>query len=157
VLVRGDDSRLDRWQESRQATQSVREDGACQMCLDGGERTRGIKVAVVETVGQQHDIRGEPITADVAAFPDQFRPSGRQSSGDRTPTERATHVVYAVCADEYDRLGSCRANRVAIECGSCVQQVVVVSPRTSDRVDIQAGKDPAARCAPIDPARATHQ
>src|SRR4029077_9320646 len=66
-------------------------------------------------------------------------------------------VVYAVCADEYDRLGSCGANRVADECGSGVQQVVVTSPRTSDRVDIQASEYPAARCAPIDAARAAHQ
>jgi hypothetical protein len=127
------------------------------MRLDSRQRARGIQVAVVETVGQQHDIRGEPIAADVATFPDQFRPSGPQSSGDRTPTERAAYVVYAVCADEYDRLGSCGPNRGADECGSGVQQVVVMSPRTSDRVDIQASEYPAARCAPIDAARAAHQ
>ena len=105
MLVRGDDSRLDRWDESRHATQSVGEDAACQMRIDCSERALGIQVAVIETVGQQHDIRGKSIAADVAAFPDQFRPSGRQGGGHRTPTERATHVVYAVCANEYDGLG----------------------------------------------------
>jgi hypothetical protein len=75
------------------------------MRIDCSERALGIQVAVIETVGQQHDIRGKSITADVAAFPDQFRPSGRQGGGHRTPTERATHVVYAVCANEYDGLG----------------------------------------------------
>ena len=152
MLVRGDDSRLNRWQVSRHATQLVGKHDACADVPRPWPARCRVEIAVVEAVGQQHDIRGEPITADVAAFPDQFRPSGRQGRGHRTPAERATHVVYAVCAHQDDRSGSAvpTGGAVPVRASAASSRSLSLSPRTSDRVDIQAGKDPAARCLPID-------
>lgn len=74
--------------------------------------------------GRQDDqIAAEAIPTEVAAFPDQFGPFGRQGGGNRSAADGATLIVRAVCA--HQQAGGRRQGQrpVAIEGGDRVLQV----------------------------------
>ena len=100
ALICGDNGRLDWWQKPRHAAQPVSDHRAAKIGLDRSKRTLRIKISVVEPIWQYREIRRKAVAANVAALPDQLRPSRRQSVGNRAATERATDVMHAVSAHQ---------------------------------------------------------
>ena len=66
---------------------------------------------VVEAVREHQHVRGEPVTAQVAALPHVGGTGRRQRAGQRAPAQRAAGVVPAVRADQVGRSGRGLADR----------------------------------------------
>jgi hypothetical protein len=76
VLVRGDGGCLNWGQKARHATEPIWEHRAVEVGLHGRHGMLGIKISVVEAIGQDDQIWRKPVTTNVTALPDKLRPPG---------------------------------------------------------------------------------
>ena len=73
------------------------------MSLHDGDRGRGVETAVDGAVGDDEQVRGEPVAADVGALPGLVRPAGRERQGDGSAPHGTADVVPAVRAHQEQR------------------------------------------------------
>ena len=100
---------------------------AGKVFFDRCDRRLGIEVAVVDTVGCDDDVGGEPVAAHVRAFPHQIRPAFTQGASDGPSSYGATGVVLPVSADEEH--GRKAEFSGGTEGSDDLRQVLVTAPR----------------------------
>lgn len=100
---------LDRWDERTRSTQQIRHHPPFVVMLGELDRTSNRNMSVEQPLRQYDDVRGEPVTSDVAALPGPLRIRTGQRSRNRPTTYGATRVVPSVRADEVHRLTTDRS------------------------------------------------